>query len=344
MRHLCTYFDRRYLTHGLALYRSLVRHAQPFTLHVLCLDEATLDCLQRLRLPGVNAIALSAVEKAHPALVIARGNRSPLEYYFTLTPAFPRYLLDEYPDIDVLGYVEADVYFYSSLEPVYAELGDGSILLVPHRLSASIENRTGTFNVGLLLFRNDPAGRASLDWWRERCVEWCYDRMEDGKCADQGYLDDWPTRFRGVVVASHRGVGLAPWNVAEQDISLRDGAVSVGDVPLVFYHFAGVRLAGRRVVTHTLPGYRARMTRALRQHVYVPYVRELLDIGAHAQLPLPGDSLPSNDSLTLATRIRHELFRGRLIIVGDRCMELDYGSVGPLAAWIGRSLFAREHG
>jgi hypothetical protein len=45
--HYATYFDRHYLTRGLALYRSLVRHSRPFALWVLCLDKETHRTLSR---------------------------------------------------------------------------------------------------------------------------------------------------------------------------------------------------------------------------------------------------------------------------------------------------------
>ena len=63
----------------------------------------------------------------------------------------------------------------------------------------------GRFNVGMVSFRNDVAGLACLSRWREKCIEWCYDRVEDGKFADQGYLDDWPTEHEGVVVLDMQG-------------------------------------------------------------------------------------------------------------------------------------------
>src|SRR5437879_2536296 len=119
MLHLCTYFDHAYLVYGLALYRSLVRCAgQSFTLHVLCLDDFVFEFLRKVCLPGVRLIRLSDLERVYPALVIARGNRSRIEYYFTLTPVLPCHLLEENPEIELLAYVDSDLYFYSKLDPV----------------------------------------------------------------------------------------------------------------------------------------------------------------------------------------------------------------------------------
>ncbi len=329
--YFCTYFDHRYLPYGLALYRSLVRCVgRPFTLFALCLDDIAFDLLQQLALPGVRLIRLSELEQADPALLTARGNRSRIEYYFTLTPALPCYLLARHPEIRLLTYVEADLYFYSAVDAVYEELGEGSILIVPYRHPVGV-----TYNVGLLAFRNDAAGRACLSWWRDRCLEWCYRRYEDGRFGDEGYLEDWPSRFPGVVVAQRKGIGLAPWNAAKYTLSVVEGAALVDSDPLVFYHFGGVRRTGRYMLRHNLPNYRTRMTPELKQLVYAPYVRALL--AAAAEFP-PG-SVPYVECApggTLKERLIRELFYARLIVAGPVLFQLDYGPVGPMLVRLGK--------
>ena len=69
------------------------------------------------------------------------------------------------------------------------------------------------YNVEWVTFRRDPDGLEALNWWHDRCIEWCYQRAEDGKMGDQKYLDDWLVRFERVHVVRHPGAGLAPWNV-----------------------------------------------------------------------------------------------------------------------------------
>jgi hypothetical protein len=220
--------------------------------------------------------------------------------------------------------VDADLYFFSALDPIYEELGDGSILIVPYRYAVG-----PTYNVGLLLFRNDEAGRACLNWWRARCLEWCYRRHENGKFADEGYLDDWPKRFRGVVVSQHKGIGFAPWNAAKYTLSIRDGVVLVDSDPLVFYHFGAVRMTRSYLLRHNLPYYNTRMTLSLKKLVYAPYVRALRSAAADAwTAPMP--YVVSQPGNSLRGRLIRELFYARLIVAGPLLIELDYGPLGTM--------------
>jgi hypothetical protein len=79
MLHYATYFDRHYLTRGLALYRSLARHSPPFRLWVLCLDDDTRRTLSRLRPDNMSLIPLADLERSDPALLTARRSRRPFE-------------------------------------------------------------------------------------------------------------------------------------------------------------------------------------------------------------------------------------------------------------------------
>jgi hypothetical protein len=278
MRYYCTYFDRNYLVRGLALYRSLLKHASPFTLWVLCFDDFTHTVLSSLNQPNLKPIALSAFEAGDTALLNAKEDRTTVEYYFTCSPSLLLYILNKWPEVDVLSYLDADLFFYSSPDPIYRELGDASILIIPHRHPAQaqhLEESFGVYNVGLLAFRNDRYGRECLEWWRERCLEWCYDRIEDGRFADQKYLDDWPTRFQRVVVLQHKGANLAPWNWMNYKIEMPNGSATVDGQTLIFYHFHGLKVLSKRLYDIASLGEYQPMPASLKHSLYSGYMREL---------------------------------------------------------------------
>ncbi len=280
MLYFCTYFDRTFLSRGLALYRSLRTHAPAFHLWVLCMDTDAHAALAELNLPGITPIALAEFEQGDDALLATKLQRSIVEYYFTCTPSLPLYVLRHFPEVDLITYVDADLYFFSDLTPVLIELNGHSIAIIEHRFPPGREHllSTGIYNVGWLSFRRDEHGLACLSWWRERCIEWCYDRHEDGRYGDQRYLDDWPQRFAHVVVIRHKGANVAPWNLARYRLSLQGGGVWVDEQPIVFFHFSGFRQLSHTLFDTGLRPHGIIPGRVLREHVYGPYLRLLLEI------------------------------------------------------------------
>ena len=295
-RYFCTYFDSRYLSRGLALYRSLLRHVGDFELWILCFDQLAYDALVALQLSKVRLVSLDEFERGDHELLAAKSTRSDVEYFFTCTPSWPLYVLAHNEHIDVLGYLDADLYFYSSPESVYEELEAGSLLITAHDFPSDlkVQERYGRFNVGLMLFRHDEYALSALSWWRERCLEWCYDRVEDGRFADQKYLDQWPELFPETRVMRKPAGALAPWNWMNYEISWDRDRIVVNGVKLVTYHFQSVSLHHGRVYTTLLSSYR-RMPGRLRRRIYRPYVRELAQMEALVERTLPSGQLQAPD-------------------------------------------------
>ena len=293
MRYYCTYFDRHYLLRGLALYRSLKAHAEPFTLWVLCFDDQSYETLAKLAQTDLRPVALADFERGDIELLAAKPTRSKVEYYFTCSPSLPLYLIKNNPEIDIVTYLDADLYFYESPEPIFEELGTDSILIVGHRFPENLRfiEVNGIYNVGLVSFCNDERGRNCLEWWRERCLEWCYDRQEDGKYADQKYLDDWPVRFSGVHVLQNLGAGLAPWNWAGASLQIQHNKILVNGEPLIFFHFSNLKILSSWLYDSVSDGrLYGEMPLPLRRALYRPYLEAL----KHTASWLKEQGLPEN--------------------------------------------------
>jgi hypothetical protein len=336
--HFCTYFDRNYLARGLALHNSLVRHCrQPFTLWILCFDDETYEILSGLILPGVRLISQQEFEAVDEELAHAKADRSRVEYYWTCTPSLPLYVLRHNPEIEVITYLDADLWFYGDPQPIYDELGDGSILILEHRYAsehAHLAATSGIYNVGLMVFRHDERGLVSLEWWRERCLEWCRIRSEDGKFGDQKYLDDWPTRFQGVVVLKHKGAGLAPWNLSRYEVAIGQQSATVDGQPLIFYHFHGYNPVSRYVVRPT--HYVYRISPAQVMHLYLPYGRAIEK--AEAQIDrLLLDGIDPIHCASEGSTIRG-LLSQRLLLIQPTPLSLLLWYLGALRRAIGAKL------
>ncbi len=241
----CTLFDRHYLARGLVLYGSLCETCDDFRLRVFCMDEPTARILRQMRLPRMDVIGRDELEKFDRDLGAVKTTRSQVEFCWTATPAVCLFALEREPELDAITYLDADLFFLSDPAPLFAELGADSVLIVPHRHAprwTASDEVVGPYNVEYLTFRNDGRATKVLQWWRERCLEWCYDRFEDGKWGDQRYLDDWPERFPGVHVLEHPGGGLAPWNAEMHALDQADGSLRVDGLPAVFYHCQSLKL------------------------------------------------------------------------------------------------------
>jgi hypothetical protein len=277
MQYFCTYFDSHYLPRGLALYESLKRHSAGFRLWALCMDQACYRTLREMNLPENEPIALEEFERGDGELLCARRNRSAIEYYFTCTPSLCLYILNHRADVDAITYLDSDLFFFGDPQVVYDEMDGHSIGIIEHRFPRRLQGnlRFGIYNVGWLTFRRDENGLACLRWWRERCNEWCYDRVEPERYADQKYLDRWPSLFSGVHVIRHEGANLAPWNIANYRITREGQQVMVNGRPVIFFHFQGMKQLTRWLYNSNFGLYRTRPSRLVRRFVFGPYVRAL---------------------------------------------------------------------
>lgn len=307
-RYFCTYLDSRYLSRGLALYRSLLRHVGDFELWILCFDQLAYDALKALQLANVRIVSLDEFERDDHELLAVKSTRSDVEYFFTCTPSWPLYVLARNEHIDVLGYLDADLFLFSSPESVYEELGAGSLLITAHDFPSDLKAKEqyGRFNVGLMLFRHDDYALSALSWWRERCLEWCYDRVEDDRFADQKYLDQWPALFPETRVMRDPAGAVAPWNWMNYEFSWDRDQVVVNGERLVTFHFQSVSLHHRRVYNTRLSTYR-RMPADLRRRIYLPYIRELVQMETVAGRTLPRGQMRAPERLRRSTRVSWQL-------------------------------------
>jgi hypothetical protein len=276
---ICTLFDHRYLPRGLCMIDSVRGHGGRQDIWVLCLTEACGRVLHQLALPGVRTLTLDALERHIPALMVARANRSLVEYYFTCMAALHRFLFDTIPDLQGTMYIDADMQFFADPGLVFDAIGDAPVAVIPHNFPPALREKAepyGLYNAGWSAFRRSEEGMRCLDWWLERSIEWCYDYVDGYRYANQGYL----VRFADVApdtrVLTQKGFNCAPWNIGNYLVTQRDGRVLVDGEPLVFFHFHGVKKVYGSFYFDGHRDYGAPMTSLMRNRIYRPYVQELL--------------------------------------------------------------------
>ena len=277
-RNYCTFFDRNYLSQGIVLYNSLVRNSsKPLQLWVLCMDDETYSVLESIKLEGLKPLKLSELEAFDPELANIKETRSKIEYFFTCTPCLPRFILTLDSLTEGITYIDADLYFFNDPELIYQVIGDSSISITPHRYSQRVPDKEkwGKYNVAFIYFRRDENGQSCIEWWRKSCIEWCYDRAESGKFADQGYLNDWPERFQSVCVLENPGINLALWNLEDSKLSLNDKEIQVNNKTLIFYHFHLFKKLSERFYKTNIEIYSIQYDRILLKCIYQKYANEV---------------------------------------------------------------------
>lgn len=277
MYNFCTLFDSNYLSRGLAMYESLAKQCDNFHLYVFTFDDRSHQILSELNKKHITLITLKEFENEQ--LLAVKPLRSIAEYCWTCTSSTILYTLNNF-DVENCTYIDADLFFYSSPKALFDEMGDKSVLITEHRFTPKYDRSeiAGTYCVQFITFRKNEAGLKVLNWWVDACLEWCYDRYEDGKFGDQKYLDDWTTRFEEIHVLNHLGGGMAPWNVQQYEVvnESRDNIQlteksSSNKFNAVFYHYHYVRFYSNGFVDF---GW-FKLGKDIVKNFYAPYVNEL---------------------------------------------------------------------
>lgn len=236
MRNFCTYFDSRYLTQGLALHDSMERHCVPFHLWILALDPLAESELGRLHLPNTTTVPLQ--DFLTDELRAATVDRTHRETIWTYTASWMLHVLNIESAAQAVNYLDADCFFFDSPKPVFEEIGNADVAITPHRFPARARHfeSNGLYNVGLVHIKRTETGMACLREWEELCIEWCYERPEGDRYADQKYWDRLVPKY-GAHPIAHLGADLAPWNQEAYDYSVKGGKLFVNGQQLIFYHF-----------------------------------------------------------------------------------------------------------
>lgn len=279
----CTLFNFDYFAKGILTVRSLLDVCPDAQVYVLAMDDRTYNLLKEEKDNHIRAVSLDEFE-SHD-LLVAKSNRSGKEYCWTCGSAFIYFCMNNF-HLPSCIYIDADLFFYASPQILLTEIGNDDVMITEHRYTSQfdVSRRSGKYCVQFMVFKNTPNGMRILKWWRDQCLDWCYDRFEDGKFGDQKYLDDWTDRFEGVHVMHYEGGGLAPWNVQQYELSeeydhkLIARNKRTGECfDMVFYHFHHLRNYTLNNVNEFRMGPYP-ISCETKKFVYLPYIKRLIEI------------------------------------------------------------------
>ncbi|MHB1394673.1 MAG: glycosyltransferase [Clostridia bacterium] len=273
--NFCTVVTNEYLPKALALYFSLKRYAESFHLWICCMEDLVYDVLNKLHLSNVTLIALKSIEDDE--LLSVKNYRYNYEYCWTLKAPLILHIFKKYEDVDSLLYIDADTYLFSSPEKLFSRLKSFSVLLTMHNFNTDFKclyTKKGWYNAGIIGFRRDSNALKCISWWRDRCIEWCYDKIEKGKFGDQKYLMEFKKRFAGVYLERMVGANAAVWNMSENSIREYEGKVQINEKDLIFYHFSALIICGEWEYGMWRWEY-PELDENAKKLIYLPYAKDL---------------------------------------------------------------------
>lgn len=172
-----------------------------------------------------------------------------IELNTSIKPFAFYYLFKTYKDAEYVMYFDPDTYVFNKLKAVEEELKDNSILLTPHIYTpiefdgeTPTENtftQNGIYNLGFLALRKNEEIYKLIDWWMRRLEINCYNNPKEGIFVDQLPMNFAPIFFKNVKISENWGLNMAPWNLHERTLTMKDDKYYVNDkFPLIFYHFS----------------------------------------------------------------------------------------------------------
>jgi len=315
-----TSVDADYLPRMMALYQSLRQHWSKVQLVVYCFDDLTFQVLSDLKLAQLTPIAFSDfISERHQK---ALANMSFIyELYWSYKPHILQETLRRYPKAQNIIYLDSDIMLLSDPAETLLPSTGHDILLQTNNFSAQEMDEflpIGYYCAGFMSIRRSPTATLALEWWNERCLEWCLARTEDGKFADQKYLDDWRTRFPGVEEITAIGAGVAPWNVQKYDVSEKNMLPQVNNQPVIYYHYHSFAM-NYRTFEHRVTGERKNFYTLSADAVkvfYAPYVAALKDavqiLTTIPEYKLYIQNYPEGQSKSLHAETKYYSFRKSL--------------------------------
>ena len=299
------------MSRGIAMYQSLKLHCEDFHLYIVAFDKQSDQALRKMNLEKVTVISLSEFEDA--ALLSVKPTRTRAEYCWTCTSSTILYCINRF-HLQNCIYVDADLYFYQSPQILINEKpANDHVIITSHRYTSYYDQSksSGKYCVQFMYFDNSEKAMTVLRWWRDRCIEWCYNRIEDGKFGDQKYLDDWIVRFDGVWELKNLGGGLAPWNIQQYHFeNNRTGKeIATGEIfSPVFYHFHGIKFYDHGKIILAPNTYH--ISNSVKSIFYQPYLGELEQ--AKKLVSQVDDTFDPNGPLPASSYLMDRFIKGKL--------------------------------
>ena len=240
MNRLCTIIAQNYLPQAMALLES-TREIYPDIEFYILMTDATSSTQPLLK--GAQVLLPRDLDIDPEWLTDMQSYYDPVEFATSLKPFLLSTLLTS--GVSTVTFLDPDILVFSELTQGFVAANASGIALTPHRLTpAEIKGKQsgelsflkyGVFNLGYICVGH--LGKPMLEWWGERLRWFCTRFPNDVIFTDQKWIDLVPALFTFSVIRNF-GYDVAPWNISERQLSLKDNKLFAANDELVFIHFS----------------------------------------------------------------------------------------------------------
>jgi len=281
---LSTVCDEKFANQAIAMIGSVEENSSiEITWFILALTDPAYKILSGISKPNWHILNLSKIDDEFYSLLDVRPWR---EFCWTAAAVVLNYVAN-FSHASYVGYLDSDCFFFRDIAEYFHDLGDASVLIVPHDFSPDRYEwryKSGLFNVGLILGKQDENFRTCVAKWRRSVLDECVVDPALGKCGDQTYLNDWPKEYDFVHVLNRRGSALGPWNLNNfKRVDEIDWKIDLN--PIHFFHFHGLVVCQVTSIIFLFlpsPGYKHSLEN--RKVIYKHYVKALREVSKSLKL------------------------------------------------------------
>jgi len=301
MYNFCSITSANYIHYTI----SLITNLRNEKINILCLDRFSYNFFVKKKYKNLKIFCLKDLE-FEVSINTIRSNRTGLEFIFTLKPIFLYFIFKKIKNNSKLVYLDADIYFFKSVNYLKKALRLNSIFLTEHNFSEKNKDKEifGKYNAGFLAFKKDINGLEALKWWRKKCIYRCQFKATKHYFADQKYLNIFPKKFKKVLVLNKNIFNIAPWNLE----NLKNNNLNLIQFKIVFFHFQGLRFITNNIIQLGLSDYYLRDKKFINKIYYFYCLRLkkiiiknhlIININFYQKIKLTIRGLLKNDLLLL---------------------------------------------
>lgn len=228
--------------------QSAIKHHPLADAHIVCVGTPSPSL--RIINTKIKVWELEDFPRVKQIFEEVQKNRTYLESLISIKPSLLIEFQGKANRAEVVVYLDTDLFFFSPLTEFNEQHQDSDVIAVQHMYpKAQTKFPHGRFNAGFIFARKSNQALAILQRWESLCISWCKLSINDGRYADQGYLEEILSMPKGKGVKSEVvNVGMHYLRRGPR-VTDRRGIPFINEKPLVAFHFHGFGIRGGLIWT-----------------------------------------------------------------------------------------------